>query len=184
MAKWTKHEKKLKKDHGWRAKAGYNVFVADRGALRFDYPASWLVTPTEDAIEFRDRPEPDDRSVLKASVHYLNPDLDWRHVPIAKMVAELEADDPRGLYGQSPTHHETRGDLRIAWVENRFVDPNEKREAYARTAIAIRGFIWALLTMVMWPEDYEEMDIVWREALRTLQLGVPIADPTQGPVLH
>src|SRR5947208_10282464 len=38
MADWLKEELTLQEDHTWRARPGCKIFVADRGALRLDYP--------------------------------------------------------------------------------------------------------------------------------------------------
>jgi len=54
---WRKRTFKLpdnlfeKFDKGEMAvKPGWNVFIADRGAVGFYYPKDWVVIPTEDAI--------------------------------------------------------------------------------------------------------------------------------------
>ena len=50
--KWKKDTLKLKKDHLWKAKPGYTIFVADRGAVRFDIPQGWIVEPGPDSTKF------------------------------------------------------------------------------------------------------------------------------------
>src|SRR2546426_524622 len=60
MADWLKEELTLREDHTWRAKPGCKIFVADRGALRLDYPEDWVVIPGENSINFHDRQPPDD----------------------------------------------------------------------------------------------------------------------------
>ena len=47
MAEWEKKTLRLKDGHGWSARPGCNVLVADRGAVRFDYPEGWVVVPDE-----------------------------------------------------------------------------------------------------------------------------------------
>ena len=52
MANWDKEELELKKSHGWRHKPGKRIFVADRGALRLEFPEDWVVIPDDDSIKF------------------------------------------------------------------------------------------------------------------------------------
>ncbi len=47
MAKWEQQTYKIPKNHNWHAKPGYNVFVADRGAVRFSIPSGWKVNIDE-----------------------------------------------------------------------------------------------------------------------------------------
>ena len=48
---------------------------ADGGAVRFDYPASWVYDEDADHAVLRDRARPDDRIVLEVSYLRLPPDL-------------------------------------------------------------------------------------------------------------
>ena len=50
--KWKKDTLKLKQDHLWKAKPGYTIFVADRGAVRFDIPQGWIIEPGPDSTKF------------------------------------------------------------------------------------------------------------------------------------
>ena len=184
MAKWSEEQRGLKKNHGWKARPGNKIFVADRGAVRFDYPGSWLVDPTSDSIHFRDKPEPNDDCLMQVSVWYLRDDVDWHGLPLQDLIREVRRGDRRGLHAPGPIQYEQRGELEIAWIEHKFVDPVEKREAIDRACLARQGIIMPFITMVMWPEHREKFDPVWREVLRTLQLGRYIEDPTKGPVLH
>ena len=59
MAKWDKRTIKLNHAHGWHSRPGFKIFVADRGAVRFDFPDDWLVIPEENGtIKFHDKPTP------------------------------------------------------------------------------------------------------------------------------
>ena len=51
MAKWKKDKIKLRKNHTWQGKPGYKIFVADKGAVRFNYPQTWVVEPASDCIK-------------------------------------------------------------------------------------------------------------------------------------
>ena len=50
MADWLKEKYKLKKNHNWKAPDGYRIFVADRGAVRFNIPDGWIVEPDADCV--------------------------------------------------------------------------------------------------------------------------------------
>ena len=43
MSHWEKRTLQLPENHGWTARDGYNVFVADRGMVRLDFPEGWIV---------------------------------------------------------------------------------------------------------------------------------------------
>ena len=60
MDEWKKQTLKLKANHGWRAKPGYQICVIGRGAVRFDFPREWIMEPDEVSFKFYDRPHPDD----------------------------------------------------------------------------------------------------------------------------
>ncbi|HEY9649388.1 MAG TPA: hypothetical protein V6C95_01910, partial [Coleofasciculaceae cyanobacterium] len=38
---WLKQTLELKENHNWKSKPGTRIFVAGRGALRFDVPEDW-----------------------------------------------------------------------------------------------------------------------------------------------
>ena len=85
MAHWEKRTLRLPADHGWSAKDGYNVFVADRGALRLDFPADWITIPQKSSIRFHDRQPPDDRCFFEVSYVQLEP-IDWSGLPLAGLL--------------------------------------------------------------------------------------------------
>ena len=67
---WRKQVFDLPQNHGWTAKPGNKVFIADRGALRFEIPQDWLVEPNRKSVKFRDAKPPDDTMGLEVSVIY------------------------------------------------------------------------------------------------------------------
>src|SRR5712691_7502007 len=95
--KWKKQVVKLKDDHGWRAKPGHKIFVADRGAVRFDIPENWYVEPGDDSIRFNDKKPPDDDCLLQMSVMYLNGEIDWTGFPLTRCIEEALLSDTRGV---------------------------------------------------------------------------------------
>ena len=172
---------KLKPNHTWKTKPGYSICVIDRGLVRFDYPGNWIVEPAEGAVHLHDRPPSVESCDLGVSIF---------HVP-AEVVMELSLDDTlrdtlageRRPYQQSEIRHITRGDLEIAWLEERYTDTDFQRDARFRVALA-RGPILCLITMNYWANRAAGLERVWDEVLRTLVLGMRIEDPTAGPTVH
>src|ERR1041384_5281094 len=88
MSRWEKREHRLPENHGWTAKEGYNVFVADRGAVRLDFPADWIVKPGESSIRFHDAEPPDDRCCIEVSYLRLRP-IDWSGLSLAELLKSV-----------------------------------------------------------------------------------------------
>src|SRR2546430_2888448 len=99
MGEWTEERLRMPKEHGWQAKPGYSVFVADRGAARFNIPSGWKLKPTEGgSIQFRNKPEPDDDALLEISVMHLNPQVVWADLPLDEFLLKSQPpDDDRKL---------------------------------------------------------------------------------------
>lgn len=183
MADWIKEEMKLKKGHGWRARPGYLIFVADRGAVRFDIPQSWILELGENSTKFYDAAPPDDNCRLEVSYLRLPP-IDWSGLPLRQLVEDTIKDDHRNPTVQGKMHELKRPDLEMCWTEMVFTDPVLKREARSRICIARGSNILPIITMDFWPEDAGRLNPVWNEVLRSLQVGHYIEDPTRGPLLQ
>ncbi len=180
MAHWESHRLKLNDDHNWKARPGFNIFVADRGAVKFEYPESWVVIPGEDSIKFHDRQPPDDDCTLQLSVFHLPPEVDWSGLSLALLVGELVKKDTRDVLDRGEVVEVRRPNLDLAWAEVRFLDPNEKREAFSRTCLARAGTIQPLLTFDYWAADADRCVPAWDEILDSLRLGIVVTDPTRG----
>ena len=175
-------ELRLRPTHGWRARPGCKIFVADRGAVRFDYPTDWVVSPDDDSVKLYDKEPPDDDSRL--AVSYLRlPPLDWSGLPVAALVEAGMRGDERPIDTWGPMTESRRGDLELAWREVHYRDSAEKREARSRMCIARRSTLQCLITFDFWASDLEQCDAAWNTVLETLELGEFIADPTRGPVV-
>jgi len=59
-AQWIKETLELQDDHRWQSNPGYKIFVADRGAVRFDVPANWHFEPDTKSFKFIDKKPPHD----------------------------------------------------------------------------------------------------------------------------
>src|SRR5258706_15964316 len=64
---WKKESLRLKDKHTWKSKPGHAICAIGRGAIRFDYPSSWIVSADSDSLKVRDQPEPNDCCVLAVS---------------------------------------------------------------------------------------------------------------------
>lgn len=181
MAKWDKRTLGMDPDHGWRCKPGYTIFVADRGAVRFDFPESWIVVADDEGLRLHDKQPPDDDCRLQISVVRLGAAIDWAGVPLAPMLEQsLGEEDPDQL-SRTPIARVLRPNLEIVWTEVRRIDPGERREARSRHLVAGGADVSTVITLDYWPEDAPRFEPVWIELLRTLRLGEYVADPRRGP---
>ena len=172
---------RLKDNHTWKSKPGYSICVIDRGLVRFDYPSSWIVEPEEGAVHLHDRPPSVESCDLGVSIFPV-PAEDIRELSLDDALRDSLGDD-RTPYRQSEIHHVERGDLEIAWVEQRYKDADHNRDARFRVAL-VRGPVLCLISMNYWSNRAAGLERVWEEVLRTLVMGVRIADPTAGPVVQ
>jgi hypothetical protein len=177
---------KLKDNHTWKSKPGYSICVLDRGAVRFDYPTTWVLETKDGAVLLHDREPSIESCDLGVSIFRMP----------AEMIAELSLEDmllsslgsERKPYQQSEIRSVLRGDLEIAWLEQRYVESGQNRDARFRVALA-RGPlagqpVICLISMNYWSDRASGLERVWEEVLRTLVLGMHVADPTAGPVVN
>lgn len=172
----------LQPGHGWSARPGCKIFVADQGVVRFDYPKDWIVVPDEDCINFYDEEPPDADSCL--AVSYLRlPQIDWSALPLRALLECALQEDERPIDALGPIREMQRLDLELAWREVSFTDPAQRREARSRTSIARRSNLQCLITFDFWAADLVPCEAAWDTVLDTLELGEFIRDPTRGPVV-
>lgn len=173
----------LRDDHGWKSEEGYKIFVADRGAVRFDFPKDWIVKFKEKSVSFHDLEPPDDKGALEMSFHRLPPH-DWNTFPLKKTLQQILKDDDRDIHHQSKVTSANRDGMRLVWADIRYIDKTEKREATSRILVGIGGNVQVLFTFDYWTEGEEAMREVWETMLRSLRLGLFIPDPTRGHVVN
>lgn len=179
-SKWLKKTLPLKPGHGWECREGYSIFVADRGAVRFDVPSGWVIEPgKKGSVKVMDATPPDDECTLEMSIYYLSDDVDWSGLPVSTLVVgvtEKEDEDEQRLgLGDLVTFE--RDGMQVAWRETRFLEDGQ--EARSRTLIARWSNIQPLFTFAYWKKDEERLKEPWDEFLRTLRLGDYVEDPTQ-----
>ncbi len=172
---------KLKRNHTWKSRPGHSICVIDRGAVRFDYPSHWIVEPAEGAVHLHDRPPSVESCDLGVSIFPVP------HQFVQSLSLEDTLRDTLGKerepYQQSEFFHIARGDLEIAWLEQRYVEAQYRRDARFRVALA-RGPALCLISMNYWSDRAAELEPVWDEVLRTLVLGMSVEDPAAGPVVQ
>jgi hypothetical protein len=181
--KWTKEVFDLPGDHGWKAPDGYNVFIAGRGAVQFNVPQDWVVEPDDDSVKIKDKPTPKDDMGIAMS-YYNIADMIWAHpqFPMTVIVKMMSETDKRGPIWKSDIFLEERRDLEQAWLEIKFIDPLENREAYGRWCLVRGKRIVCLITGECWPEHKTRFEEIWREMLRSMILERHIENPFRGPV--
>jgi hypothetical protein len=179
--KWDKRTLKLPEKHGWHARPGTKIFVADRGAVRLDFPDTWVVIPDPDSIKFHDKTPPDDDCTLALSVMRLPPDVDWSGLRLGTLVGHLIEKDSREITSRGEVVEITRLQLELAWAEVRFTDPTqENRPARSRICLARNANVQPLITFDFWEDDAARFTPVWDDILRSLRVGEPILDPRLG----
>ena len=177
-SKWTKTTYKLDGGtHGWECKPGYNIFIADRGAVRFDFPADWVFEPETTTFKFHDRQPPDDDCTLEVSIFHLPPQVDWSELRLPQMLIEITGGEALEGRSQGNVVSANRPGLEIVWLESAWVE--DGRDARSRQCLARGNDVQILVTMVFWAEHAERFIPVWDEALRTLHLGEYIREPVQ-----
>jgi hypothetical protein len=179
MVRWKKETLEPRADHRWRAASGYQICVMGRGAVRFDFPQTWVMEPDTVSFKFYDRVPPDDDIRLEASYNWIPP-VNWSRFLLAQLLDSIVTDDYRGLDATGEIESVERDGLRLVWRETSFEDPVENREARSRISIGLGTSVQCLITMEYWPEDAHRAIPVWDEVIRTLELERCVGDPRLG----
>jgi hypothetical protein len=178
--KYQKTTLKLQPNNTWTGTPDHQVIVLDRGAVRFDFPRTWVVIPDHDSLKIYDRRPPKDDCCLAVSYLRLAP-IDWSGVRLAELVQVAGEGDERPVHTRGDIVSVRFGEMDLAWREVRFVDPKEQREARSRLCIARQGTTQALITFDFWETDEARCMPIWDTVLKTLRLNDYIADPAKGP---
>ena len=197
--KWDRQIFRLPENHGWTAKTGNKVVIADRGALRFEIPNDWVVEPGKNSIKLIDGEPPNDDMSLEVSIIYAGVRgyrVDWSGLPLSQVIKDVTSDRAAGQAsrrkGKKRKKDEYRvgapmaiklGELEMAWVQTEFIDEIEKRPAFSRMAVTRHAeqSIHALLTLSFWPEDAQRANAVWNDVLGSLKMGEHFDSPFRGP---
>ena len=176
---WIKETLTLEENHNWRAKPGTRIFVAGRGAVRFDVPHDWYFEPQENSFRFLDRSPPDQECCLEASYNLLPPG-NWSDLPLGGLLKQVVQQDDRDVIDRGEIVWLKRQTARIVWTEIKFIDSEENREAYSRICIGVGSGVQCLITFEYWVDDTEHCIPVWDTVLDSLVLGLFIRDPRTG----
>jgi hypothetical protein len=177
---WIKETLELKPDHHWESTPGYKIFVAGRGAVRFNVPQNWVFEPQESSFKFLDKQPPDEDCCLEVSYNHLPPH-DWTVFPLKATLRKVMEQDSRNVIARGDVITVKRQTARIVWTEIKFIDTQEEpREAFSRTCIALGSNIQCLITFDYWADQAEQLIPVWDEAIRSLTIGLYIRDPMTG----
>jgi hypothetical protein len=170
------HVMALDSNHVWKATPGCRILIVDGGAVRFDYPAGWLVHSRINQILLLDRLPPDQPSYLG---------LRWRKIsrqeaalPLKYLVANSAVAEQRPIVKRSSVLQVLRPPLEAAWVQHHVVDGN--RLVGTRMCVARGGCTQAIVLAEFAVEDELAFFPVWDTFLKTLAVGDYIADPTTG----
>jgi hypothetical protein len=177
---WIKQTLELKPDHRWEAPSDYKIFVAGRGAVRFNVPQDWDFEPQENSFKFRDKKPPLDDCCLEVSYNLLPPN-DWSLFPLKPTLKKVMENDSRNVIEKGEVITVKRQTARIVWSEMKFIDTQaEPREAFSRTCIGLGSNIQCLITFDFWADQAEQLTPVWDEVMRSLTIGLYIRDPLTG----
>ncbi|AFZ27443.1 hypothetical protein Cylst_5427 [Cylindrospermum stagnale PCC 7417] len=177
---WIKETLELKPDHHWDGTPGYKIFVAGRGAVRFNVPQNWVFEPQEKSFKFMDQKPPNDDCCLEVSFNHLPPG-DWSLFPIKSALRKAMEEDSRNIIERGKIITVKRQTARIVWMEIKFIDTQEEpRDAFSRTCIGLGSNVQCLITFDYWADQAEQLIPVWDEVMRSLTLGLYIRDPRTG----
>ncbi|BAZ06541.1 hypothetical protein [Calothrix sp. NIES-3974] len=177
---WIKETLELAPDHHWEGPEGYKIFVAGRGAVRFNVPRTWICEPQDNSFKFLDNKPPKDDCCLEVSYNHLPPN-DWSLFPLKATLKKIMREDSRNPIEMSEVFTVKRQTARIMWCQIKFIDTQaEPREAYSRTCVGLGSNIQCLITFDFWVDQAEQLIPVWDEVMRSLTLGLYIRDPRTG----
>ena len=186
MAKQRKMDRqvfKLPERHRWKAKEGNQIFVANKGDVRFEFPGGWVFDRTSGgagkSVRFYDGHPPDDNIRLEVSVI---------HVPDPRAFSAPLADVLNGSIGdigencrRSEAFAMKLPEHDLALLDLEYIDPVEKRPAHSLYCLARGAGIHALISIDYWPEDSAVALAAWEDVLGTLKLGEYLEHPFFGP---
>ena len=172
MAKWKRRTYRMPQDHEWKAAPGNKIFVADRGAMQFEYPKDWIMSFGESgSIRFFDREEADADIRLEVSLIYVPP-IDWTGLSLARLLEDVAlSDDPRNLTERGPIPRDAArqpgGDVVGGRVHGR---GGKSKGSLAYLLGQGPCLAYSFITMDFWADDAARARKVWNTVLDTLKL--------------
>lgn len=169
----------LHEHHSWKAKPGFKIFLADRGAARFSIPQDWILRRTDDCLRFYDAAPPDDEATIGFTLMRVAP----VHVPATELLTQASTDSELDVISRGDVIEVTRPGHSIAWRETRLRDVSGQH-AISRMLIGKRDDVCVLVTFDFWVDDLSRVSVVWDEVLASLELGRYVTDPRRGDVYN
>jgi hypothetical protein len=177
---WIKETLELDRNHHWEGPEDYKIFVAGRGAVRFNVPQDWVFEPKEKSFKFTDKKPPHDDCCLEVSYNHLPPN-DWTLFPLKRTLKKIIEDDSRDVIETGEIIQVKRQIAKIMWGQIKFIDTQaEPREAYSRICVGLGSNIQCLITFDYWADQAEQLTPIWDEVMQSLTLGLYIRDPRTG----
>ena len=173
----------LPKNHGWTAKPGNQIFVANKGEVRFEFPGGWILDRTSggvgQSICIFDGHPPNDNIRLQVSVLQILDPVVYQ-VALADLLNHTAHDIGENCQRTEPfamklPQHE------LAWLEMEYIDPIGQRPAHSRCCLARGSGIQTYITLDYWPEDADRARTAWDDVLGTLVLGDYLESPFSPP---
>ena len=173
----------LPERHRWKAKEGNQIFVANKGDVRFEFPGGWVLDETSGgegkSIRFFDGHAPNDNIRLEVSVIHVSDPRAFQ-APLADVLNGSIADIGESCR-RSDAFAMKLPDHDLALLDLAYIDPVEKRPAHSLFCLARGSGIHALISLDYWPEDSKKALSAWEDVLGSLRLGDYLEHPFFGP---
>src|SRR5205085_10732292 len=161
--------------HRWKAAPGYNILVADRGAVRFDYPQGWIVKPQANGnLQVHDKEPPADECRITMTVFRLPPlaNGSWEDLPLDELMHKVAVErgkakgkkhrkDEKGRKQISGAVLVRRPDLSYAWCESSWPDPENGKTIFCRQVMARARGVQPLITFDYYASRADDFRPVW-----------------------
>jgi hypothetical protein len=176
----------LAASHRWKAAPGYNILVADAGAVRFEYPHGWVVRPQPNGnLQVHDREPPADECRITMTVFRLPPlgkGASWEDLPLDQLMHSITVErarkkqrkKDRGRKQLSDAVLVKRPDLSYAWCESSWPDPENGRTVFCRQVLARARGVQPLITFDYYASRADDFRPVWEHLVASLRLGSPV----------
>ncbi len=92
----------------------------------------------------------------------------------------LNSEEPLPSAKETKSIHIHRPDLDIFWLETRYMEANENREACQRNCLGRAVSVHFFMTYLFWASDEPRFHPVWLNVLESIQTDLHIEDCTQG----
>lgn len=179
MSSFRQERLELKENHGWTSEPDCQVFLADRGAVRFDFPKGWVIEPGDGGtIKIQNRESHGADCCLKMNLFYLREDLDWSGISVSRVLDEvLKKRNPGEILETAPTQRTNRDGLEMAWSGTRYRDRDRTREYWFRALVGRKWNIQPIFTYSYLEPPTPTIRGMWDILLKTLILGTTSKTP-------